>query len=96
MKGAHVLATYRRRYGIHDEANPGAQPRGAAERAERARAQRRIEAAQRRLGRGGKMRIVRHRFVSRHRAIRSQFPTSTSDRYVGTISTVGFLAEILL
>lgn len=51
--GAHALATYRHRHGVRDEANPlGAQPRGAAPRAERARTQRRIERAQRQLGRG--------------------------------------------
>jgi hypothetical protein len=51
--GAHALATYRRRHDVRDEASPlGSQPRGAAARAERARAQRRIEDAQRRLGRG--------------------------------------------
>jgi conjugative relaxase-like TrwC/TraI family protein len=52
--GAHALATYRRRHGVRDETNPlGAkQPKGAAARAERTRAQRRIERAQRQLGRG--------------------------------------------
>ncbi|HEX8753476.1 MAG TPA: MobF family relaxase [Solirubrobacterales bacterium] len=52
-EGAHAIASYRRRHGITDEANPlGPQPRGAPARAERARAQRRLEKAQRRLGRG--------------------------------------------
>ena len=52
-EGAHALYTYRQRHGISDEANPlgATQPRGAAARAERARAQRRIERAQRQLGR---------------------------------------------
>lgn len=50
--GAHTIATYRHRHDIHDDANPlGRQPRGASARAERARAQRRVEDAQRRLGR---------------------------------------------
>ncbi|HEY8083320.1 MAG TPA: MobF family relaxase [Solirubrobacterales bacterium] len=49
---ANTIATYRHRYDVHDESHPlGQQPRGAAARAERARAQRRIENAQRRLGR---------------------------------------------
>ena len=49
---AHTIATYRHRHDIHDDTHPlGQQPRGAAARAERARAQRRIENAQRRLGR---------------------------------------------
>jgi hypothetical protein len=49
---AHTIATYRHRNDIHDDANPlGRQPRGASARAERARAQRRVEDAQRRLGR---------------------------------------------
>ena len=52
-EGAHALATYRRRHGITDKDGAlGAEPRGAAARAERARARRRIEKAQRRLGRG--------------------------------------------
>jgi conjugative relaxase-like TrwC/TraI family protein len=50
--GAHALATYRRRHDVRDEASPlGSQPRGAPARAERARTQRRIERAQRQLGR---------------------------------------------
>lgn len=53
-RGAHALAVYRRRHGIGDEHNPlGAEPRGAAARAERARVQRRVQEAQRRLGREG-------------------------------------------
>ncbi len=51
--GAHALATYRHRYGIRDEVNAlGPQPRGAAARADRDRAQRRLDEAQRQLGRG--------------------------------------------
>ena len=51
-EGAHTIATYRHRHDIHDDTHPlGQQPRGAAARAERARAQRRLENAQRRLGR---------------------------------------------
>ncbi len=51
---AHAIATYRRRHGVDDPVNPlGRQPRGAAARAERARAQRRLQDAQRRLGRAG-------------------------------------------
>ena len=51
-EGAHEIASYRRRHGITDTDDPlGPQPRGAAARAERARAERRIERAQRRLGR---------------------------------------------
>lgn len=48
---AHSIYSYRLRHGINDDHNPlGAhQPRDAAARAERARAQRRIEQAQRRL-----------------------------------------------
>lgn len=50
-RGAHEIATYRRRHGIEDKNSPlGKQPRGAAARAERARAQRQIAEAQRRLG----------------------------------------------
>jgi conjugative relaxase-like TrwC/TraI family protein len=50
--GAHTIATYRHRHDIHDDANPlGRQPRGDSARAERARAQRRVQVAQRRLGR---------------------------------------------
>lgn len=50
--GAQALHSYRHRHGITDEHNPlGKQPRGTAARAERARAQRRIQEAQRRLGR---------------------------------------------
>ncbi len=50
--GAHTIATYRHRHDIHDDANPlGRQPRGASARAERARAQRRVEDAQRCLDR---------------------------------------------
>ena len=53
-EGAHALATYRRRHGITDERNPlGAQPRSGAARAERTRTQRRIQDAQRKLGRAG-------------------------------------------
>jgi conjugative relaxase-like TrwC/TraI family protein len=52
-KGAHAIATYRRRYAIKDSASAlGKQPRGAAARADRARAQRRVREAQSRLGRG--------------------------------------------
>jgi len=52
-EGAHALYSYRYRNGITDEATPlGAQPRGTGVRAERARAQRRIEQAQRQVGRG--------------------------------------------
>ncbi len=51
--GAHALAMYRQRHDIRDDTHPlGKQPRGASARAERARAQRRVEDAQRRLGRG--------------------------------------------
>ncbi|MGC1853654.1 MAG: MobF family relaxase [Solirubrobacterales bacterium] len=51
-KGAHAIATYRRRHGIREESNAlGKQPRSAAARAERARAQRRLQEAQRQLGR---------------------------------------------
>jgi hypothetical protein len=51
-KGAHEIATYRRRHGITDKSDTlGKQPKGAAARAERARAQRRIAEAQRRLRR---------------------------------------------
>jgi conjugative relaxase-like TrwC/TraI family protein len=51
-EGAHTIATYRHRHDIHDDANPlGRQPRGASARAERARAQGRIESSQRQLGR---------------------------------------------
>lgn len=52
-EGTRALYTYRQRYGITEEAEPlgSSQPRGAAARAERARAERRIEQAQRRLGR---------------------------------------------
>jgi hypothetical protein len=51
-EGAHALTIYRRRHGISDERNPlGKQPRGGATRAERARAQRRLQEAQRKLGR---------------------------------------------
>lgn len=50
--GAHTIATYRHRHDIHDDANPlGRQPRGASARADWTRAQRRVENAQRRLGR---------------------------------------------
>jgi conjugative relaxase-like TrwC/TraI family protein len=50
--GVDAIATYRHRHDIHDDANPlGRQPRGASARAERARAQRRVEDIQRRLGR---------------------------------------------
>jgi hypothetical protein len=51
---AHAIYSYRLRHGITDDHDPlGArQPRDAAARAERARAQRRIEQAQRRLGHG--------------------------------------------
>jgi conjugative relaxase-like TrwC/TraI family protein len=50
-EGAHALHTYRFRHGITDESNPlgAAAPRGAPARAERARAQRRIEGARRRV-----------------------------------------------
>jgi conjugative relaxase-like TrwC/TraI family protein len=53
-EGAHALASYRRRHGITDEDDVlgATQPRGASARAERARAKRRIEQAQRRLGLG--------------------------------------------
>jgi conjugative relaxase-like TrwC/TraI family protein len=51
-KGAHEITTYRRRHGITDKSDAlGRQPKGAAARAERARAQRRLAEAQRRLGR---------------------------------------------
>jgi len=51
-EGAHALTIYRRRHGISDDHNPfGKQPRGATARAERARAQRRLQEAQRKLGR---------------------------------------------
>lgn len=52
-EGAHEIASYRRRYGITDKESPlGPQPHGAEARAERARVERRIEKAQRRLGLG--------------------------------------------
>ncbi len=51
-EGADALATYRRRHAIEDSASGlGKQPRGAVARAERARAQRRLRDAQRKLGR---------------------------------------------
>lgn len=51
-RGAHEIATFRRRHGITDKSDAlGKQPKGAAARAERTRAQRRIAEAQRRLGR---------------------------------------------
>jgi hypothetical protein len=51
-RGAHEIATYRRRHGITDKSDAlGKQPKGAAARAERARVQRRLAEAQRRLGR---------------------------------------------
>jgi len=50
--GAHTIAIHRHRHDIHDDTNPlGRQPRGASARAERTRAQRRVEDAQRHLGR---------------------------------------------
>jgi hypothetical protein len=43
--GAHIIAIYHHRYDMYDEANPlGRQPGGASARAERARAQRRVQA----------------------------------------------------
>lgn len=49
---AHSLATYRIRHNVRDRESPlGRQPRSARARAERARVQKRIEAAQRRLRR---------------------------------------------
>lgn len=49
---AHSLATYRIRHNVHDRESPlGRQPRSSQARAERARAQKRIEAARRRLRR---------------------------------------------
>lgn len=52
-EGAHALHAYRYRHGITDETHPlgASQPRGAAARAERARAQQRLQEAQRKLGR---------------------------------------------
>jgi hypothetical protein len=51
-EGAHAIATYRRRHGIDDSTSAlGKQPRSAAARADRARAQRRVREAQRELGR---------------------------------------------
>jgi hypothetical protein len=51
-EGAHAIATYRRRHAIEDLTSAfGKQPRGAAARADRARAQRRVREAQRGLGR---------------------------------------------
>ncbi len=51
-QGAHAIATYRRRHAIEDSASAlGKQPCGAAARADRARAQRHVREAQRRLGR---------------------------------------------
>ncbi|MEZ5078116.1 MAG: MobF family relaxase [Solirubrobacterales bacterium] len=51
-EGADAIASYRRRHGITDTDNPlGPQPNDSAARAERARVERRIESAQRRLGR---------------------------------------------
>jgi len=50
--GAHAIALYRNRHAINDKTDAlGKQPRGAAARAERARVQRRVDDAQRRLGR---------------------------------------------
>ena len=63
-EGAHAIATYRHRHDVHDDTHPlGKQPRGASARAERARAQRRIEDAQRRLGRDAD--LVAQRTLSR-------------------------------
>ncbi len=52
-EGAHALHAYRYRHGITDETNPlgAAQPRSTAARAERVRAQQRLQEAQRKLGR---------------------------------------------
>ncbi len=52
--GAHAIATYRFRHNIRDEHNPlgGRRPRDASARAERARAQQRIDTARRALARG--------------------------------------------
>jgi hypothetical protein len=50
--GAHAIAAYRHRHNVGDSLNPlGPRPRDQATRAERARAERRIAEAQRRLGR---------------------------------------------
>jgi len=50
-RGAHEIATYRRRHGITDKTDAlGKQPRGAAARAERTRVQRRLAEARRHLG----------------------------------------------
>jgi hypothetical protein len=52
-EGAHAIATYRRRHAIEDsEIALGKQPRGAIARSDRARAQRRVNEARRKLGRG--------------------------------------------
>jgi conjugative relaxase-like TrwC/TraI family protein len=51
-EGAHAIATHRRRHAIEDSTSAlGKQPRGAAARADRAHARRRLREAQRRLGR---------------------------------------------
>jgi conjugative relaxase-like TrwC/TraI family protein len=51
-RGAHEIATYRRRHGITEKYDAlGRQPPGAGARAERVRVQRRLAEAQRRLGR---------------------------------------------
>jgi ATP-dependent exoDNAse (exonuclease V) alpha subunit len=51
-EGVHAIAAYRRRHAIEDSASAlGKQPRGAAARADRARAQRRLREAQHTLGR---------------------------------------------
>ncbi len=59
--GAHTIVTYRQRHDVHDEANPlgGKPPRGASAQAERTRAQRRVEDAQRRLGRAANRGVQR-------------------------------------
>lgn len=52
-RGAHEIAVYRRRHGVTERSDVlGRRPRDAAARAERARLQRRLAEAQRRLGRG--------------------------------------------
>lgn len=52
-RGVRGIEGYRREYGVTDKKNAlGDQGRGASQRAARARAQRRMQEAQRRLGRG--------------------------------------------
>jgi len=53
QKGAHAIATYRRRHGVQDQSNVlGGRPRTTAVRTEQAHAQRRVREAQQQLGWG--------------------------------------------